>query len=59
MVPLRATQLTGASTALVSLVDSTRSFFKSFRLSDGSAGEGREVPISISTFSFTLPVQQC
>jgi len=45
---LRATELTGASAALVSLVDATRSVFKSFRLSDGSAGEGREVPISMS-----------
>lgn len=44
----RATELTGASAALVSLVDATRSFFKSFRLSDGSAGEGREVPIAMS-----------
>ena len=45
---LRATELTGADTALVSLVDSARSFFKSFRRRDGSAGEGREVPISMS-----------
>ncbi|MDP9151350.1 MAG: PAS domain S-box protein, partial [Myxococcota bacterium] len=44
----RATELTGASAALVSLVDETRSFFKSYRLRDGSAGEGREVPISMS-----------
>jgi|GEM_PF-892802 len=45
---LRATQLTGADTALISLVDATRSYFKTFRRSDGSAGEGRSVPISMS-----------
>lgn len=44
----RAVELTVAGTALVSLVDSTRSYFKSFRLSDGSAGEQRDVPISMS-----------
>ncbi len=41
----RASQLTGATSALVSLVDDSRSFFKSFQLGDGAAGDGRTVPI--------------
>ena len=40
--------MTGAGTALLSLVDERRSFFKSFQLSDGTAGEAREVPIGMS-----------